>query len=362
MANKDYYEILGVKKGTSTDEIKKAYRSLAKKFHPDKNPNNKSAEERFKDIQSAYDVLSNPQKRTDYDRMKEAQERGFYFDDIGNQFTGFKAEDGRSEARFEDFGGFGDVFSRIFERGERTRTKSRPKRGVDINYELDVPFEKAITGWDTVVSVNREEDCPTCRGTGSHPGTSTQKCPDCGGKRTIQFTQGGSMMSRPCSRCYGRGVIISTPCTTCNGTGHAQQICRIPINIPPGTESGMRIRVPGQGESGVAGGPKGDLYVIPKVMEHRFFKRSGYDLTCEITIDFIQAIMGVTVMVSTIDGKVKLNIPHGTQPGTILRMKGRGVKKPNNSDKGDQLVKVNISLPKSITEKQRELLRQFQEE
>lgn len=322
MANKNHYEILGVKKEASADEIKKAYRSLAKKFHPDKNPNNKNAEERFKDIQSAYDVLGDSRKRADYDRMTEAQERGFYFDDMGNTFSGFKAGDGRSEDSSDDFVGFGDLFSRMFEQ-KRTRTKSRPKRGTDISYELEVPFEKAITGWDTVVSVSREEDCPTCK---------------------------------------GRGVIISTPCTTCNGTGHTQQMRSIPVNIPPGTESGMRIRIPGQGESGVAGGPKGDLYIIPRVMEHRFFKRNGYDITCEITIDFIQAIMGVAIMVSTIDGKVKLNVPPGTQPGNILRMKDRGVKKSNDSGRGDQLVKVNVSLPKSITERQRELLKKFQDE
>ena len=369
MTNKNYYEILGVKKEASADEIKKAYRSLAKKFHPDKNPNNKNAEERFKDMQSAYDILSDSHKRADYDRMMEAQERGFYFDDMGNVFhvppyngrtdTGFKAEEGQASS--DDFVGFGDLFSRIFEL-KRTRTKSRPKRGTDISYELEVPFEKAITGWDTVVSVSKEEDCPTCKGTGTRPGTGTQKCPECNGKGTIQFIQGNSSMTRPCSRCYGRGVIISTPCTTCNGTGHIQQMRGIPVNISPGTESGMRIRIPGQGGSGVAGGPKGDLYIIPRVMEHRFFKRNGYDITCEITIDFIQAIMGVAIMVSTIDGKAKLNVPPGTQPGTILRMKDQGVKKSNDSGMGDQLVKVNISLPKSITERQRELLRKFQNE
>jgi len=361
MANKDYYEILGVKKESTADEIKKAYRSLAKKFHPDKNPNSKTAEDRFKNVQMAYDVLCDQQRRADYDRMKEAQERGFYFNDMGNAFTGFRTEDGRSEVRFDDFGGFGDLFSRIFEQ-KRSRTKSRPKRGTDISYELEVPFEKAITGWDTVVSVSREDDCPTCRGTGARPGTSPQKCPDCDGKGTIRFTQSNSSMTRPCSRCFGRGVIISTPCTTCSGSGHFQQMRRIPVNIPPGTETGTKIRIPGQGESGVAGGPKGDLYIIPRVMEHRFFKRNGYDITCEITIDFIQAIMGVAIMVSTIEGKVKLIIPPGTQPGTILRMKDRGIKKSNETDKGDQLVKVNIFLPKSITERQRELLRQFQEE
>lgn len=363
MSGKDYYEILSVSKGSSADEIKKAYRSLAKKYHPDKNPKNKSAEDRFKNIQEAYDILGDPKKRSNYDRIREAEERGYYFNGSGDVFTGFNgANDGYSVPKFDDFGGFGDLFSRIFDRGERTRSsRQRPKRGTDISYELEVPFTKAIKGWETVISVSREEDCPTCRGTGAKPGTTTQRCPECGGKGTINLSQAGRPLEKTCPRCHGHGKIISVPCSTCSGTGYIQQMRRIPVTIPPGTENGTKIRVPGQGEVGISGGPRGDLYIIPRVGEHRFFKRRGHDIFCNITIDFVQAITGVTVMVSTIDGKVKLNVPSGTQPGTVLRLKERGIKKPDGNE-GDQLVKIDVSLPKNITEKQRELLKQFQEE
>lgn len=362
MSKKDYYEILGVNKNSSIEEIKKAYRKLVKKYHPDKNPNNKSAEEKFKDVQEAYDILSDPKKRSEYDGICEAAERGFRFDNSGNFFSGEPFGSRRSSSIFEDFGGLGDLFSRIFDRGERVRSsRYGPTRGADINYELDIPFEKAITGWDTIITIQRDEDCPTCRGTGAHPGSGTQRCPICGGKGTIQSFQGEFSLSRPCSRCYGRGTIISVPCKTCSGKGQIKQTRRIPVKIPSGIENGMRIRVPNQGEAGISGGPEGDLYIIPRIMEHRFLKRKGDDIYCEITIDFIQAILGVTIMITTIDGKVRLIIPPGTQPGTMLRLKGRGVKKADGSGRGDQYVKVNVSIPKEVNSKQKELLKQFQE-
>jgi len=360
MAKRDYYEVLGVKENTSAADIKKAYRALAKKYHPDKNPNDEVAEERFKEIQEAYDVLGDPEKRAEYDQLKEAERRGFSgfdFGDLGDVFS----RGGRGDRRTGfDFGGLGDLFSRFFDRGERVRSsRYGPTRGADITAELDVPFEKAISGWETVVTVQREEDCPTCRGTGAHPGTSTQTCPECGGSGTIQSVQGGFALSRPCPRCYGRGTIISVPCRTCGGRGQVQQTRRISVKIPPGVDDGMKIRVPGQGEIGVAGGPRGDLYIIPRIIGHRFFKREGDDIYCDVTIDFIQAILGVTLMVSTIDGKVRLKVPPGTQPGALLRMKGRGIERRDGTGRGDQFVKVNVSLPKYITPKQRELLEQL---
>jgi len=362
MAKRDYYEVLGVKKSASADEIKKAYRALAKKYHPDKNPNDKVAEERFKEIQEAYDVLSDAQKRAEYDQLREAEQRGFSFGDIGDAFSRGRSSSGRSGFGFENLGGLGDLFSRFFDRGERVRSsRYGPTRGADITAELDVPFEKAISGWETVVTVQREEDCPTCRGTGAHPGTSTQTCPECGGKGTIQSVQGGFALSRPCPRCYGRGTIIEVPCRTCGGRGQVQQTRRISVKIPPGVDDGMKIRVPGQGEAGVAGGPRGDLYIVPRIIGHRFFRREGDDIYCDVTIDFTQAILGVTLMVSTIDGKVRLKVPPGTQPGALLRLKGRGVKRRDGTGRGDQFVKVNVSLPKYITPEQRELLKQFRE-
>jgi molecular chaperone DnaJ len=362
MAKRDYYEVLGVKKDASADEMKKVYRALAKKYHPDKNPNDKVAEERFKEIQEAYDVLSDPEKRAEYDQLKEAERHGFNFGDIGDIFSRGRKGNRRTGFGFEDFGGLGDLFSRFFDRGERVRSsRYGPTRGNDITFELDVPFEKAISGWETTIAVPREEDCPTCRGTGAHPGTSTQTCPECGGKGTIQSVQGGFALSRPCPRCYGRGTIIEVPCRTCGGRGQVQQTRRISVKIPPGVDDGMKIRVPGQGEAGVAGGPRGDLYIIPRIMGHRFFKREGDDIYCDVTVDFIQAILGITLMISTIDGKVRLKIPPGTQPGALLRLKGRGVKRRDGTGRGDQFVKVNVSLPKYITPEQRELLKQFRE-
>ncbi len=362
MAKKDYYEVLGVEKDASADEIKKSYRSLAKKYHPDKNPNDKVAEEHFKEVQEAYDVLGDPQKRTEYDQLRDAERRGFSFRDMGDIFSRGRRGGTRTGFGFEDLGGLGDLFSRFFDRGERVRSsRYGPTRGNDITIELDVPFENAISGWDTIVTVPREEDCPTCRGTGAQPGTSTQTCPECGGSGTVQSVQGGFALSRPCPRCYGRGTIIEVPCKTCEGRGQLQQTRRISIKIPPGVDDGMKIRVPGQGEAGVAGGPRGDLYIIPRIMGHRFFRREGDSIYCDVTIDFTQAILGVTLMVSTIDGRVRLKIPAGTQPGALLRLKERGIKRRDGS-RGDQFVKVNVSLPKYITPKQRELLEQFKEE
>lgn len=362
MAKKDYYEILGVKKNAKAEELKKAYRALAKKYHPDKNPGDKAAEERFKEIQEAYDVLKNSQKRVEYDQLREAEKRGFNFGDMGGGFARDRNSGRRSGFNFEDFGGLGDLFSRVFDRGERVRSsKYGPTRGSDITLELEVPFGKAISGWDTVIAVPREEDCPVCRGTGAQPGTSTETCPECKGTGTVQSVQGGFALSRPCPRCYGRGTIISVPCRTCGGKGQMQQTRKISVKIPSGVHDGMKIRVPGQGETGVAGGPRGDLYIIPRIKGHHFFRREGDDIYCDVTVDFIQAILGVTLMVSTIDGKVKLKILPGTQPGALLRLKGRGVKRKDGTGKGDQFVKVNVSLPKYITPEQRELLEKFQQ-
>lgn len=362
MAKKDYYETLGVKKNADAGAIKKSYRSLAKKYHPDKNPDDKAAEEKFKEIQEAYGVLSDSQKRSEYDQLKEAESHGFNFGDMGEgAFRGRRA-DRRAGGGFEDFGGLGDLFSRIFDRGERVRSsRYGPTRGSDVSVELDVPFEKAVSGWDTVITVPSEEDCPTCKGSGAQPGTSTETCPECKGTGTVQSVQGGFALSRPCQRCYGRGTIISVPCSTCAGKGQVRQTRKISVKIPPGVDNGMKIRAPGQGEAGVSGGPRGDLYIIPRIRGHRFFRREGYNIHCDVTIDFVQAILGVTIMVATVDGKVKLKIPPGTQPGATFRMKERGIKRKDGTGKGDQLVKVSVSLPKDITPEQRALLEQFRE-
>lgn len=356
MINKDYYKILGVKQNASAEDIKKAYRNLAKKFHPDKNPNDKNAEERFKDIQEAYDVLSDEKKRAEYDSLIRS---GFV-----TTTTRFSRSSptGCSESNFfEDFGGLGAFFSRIFERATKANAR-RPTRGDDIEYNLDIPIDKAVNGWDTIITIQQEDNCPECKGTGAQPGTKVQKCPTCRGTGSVQVMQGGTQVSRPCFRCYGRGVIILVPCNTCKGKGDIPRMRNIRVKIPPWTQEGMKIRVPGQGKPGIAGGPRGDLYIIPRILDSQLFKRKGDDIYCEVSIDFIQAIMGTTVMVSTVDGKVKLTIPPGTQPGAVLRIKGHGMKKQDGIGRGDQYVTVNVSLPKKITPRQRELLRQFQQE
>jgi molecular chaperone DnaJ len=366
MPQKDYYEILGLSEKAGDEEIKKAYRRLAKKYHPDANPNNKMAEQKFKEISEAHEVLSNPQKRKQYDQLRQMGQRGF----AGSEgFRGFEDVFSRRGGKgrtftFEDLGGFGDLgdlFSNIFDMGETTRRKRwGPQKGADLYAEVEIPFDLAISGGKTPVEMKKEEACSVCKGTGAKPGTTLSTCPECGGTGMVSFGQGGFAVSRPCPRCLGRGNIITTPCPQCGGRGQISSQKRILINIPAGINDGTQLRLRGQGQPGTAGGPAGDLIVKVNVGRHRFFERRGKDVYCKVPINVAQATLGSKIRVRTLDGKVDLRIPPGTQSGTKLRLRGKGVEV--NGSRGDQYVEVLVEIPQSMSEKQKRLMEEFARE
>ena len=363
MAQKDYYEILGIGENATGDEIKKAYRRLAKKYHPDANPNNKMAEEKFKEVSEAHEVLSNPQKRQQYDQLRQMRQRGFTgFEGSEDIFSGRRGK-GRSFS-FEDLGGFGDMgdlFSKIFDMGETTRRQRwGPQKGTDLYAEVEIPFDLAISGGKTTIELRKEEACPLCRGTGAQPGTSLSTCPECGGTGMVSFAQGGFAVSRPCPRCLGRGRIISTPCSQCGGRGQVFGKRRISISIPAGINDGAQLRLRGQGQPGTAGGSAGDLMVKVNVGRHRFFERRGKDVYCTIPINLAQATLGSKIRVRSIDGRVDLKIPLGTQSGTKFRLRGKGVEV--NGSRGDQYVEVVVDIPRKLSEKQKKLMEEFAKE
>lgn len=361
MPKKDLYEILGVKKGSSADEIKRAYRALAKKYHPDANPGNKVAEERFKEISQAYDVLSDPQKRKQYDQMKDA---AYSFDFGPGGFGGFQQGGGKGFS-YQDFGGFGDlgdIFGSFFDKGSRYRQgRYGPRKGEDITYEIEIPFEDAIKGGQRTINVPREETCVACGGSGARPGSKQSVCPECRGAGTVSISQGGFAFSRPCPRCYGRGHIIQQPCQACNGNGTVSHQKRISVTIPPGVDNGSKIRIAGQGEPGTGGAPPGDLILIVRLGSHRFFERKGQNISCEVPVNFAQAALGSKMRVRTLDGAAMVNIPPGVQTGTSLRLKGRGVESAGGQ-RGDMFVKIKVATPRNLTPHQRRLFEEFARE
>lgn len=358
MPKRDYYEILGVDRGASQEEIKKAYRRLARQYHPDLNPGNKEAEEKFKEIQEAYDVLSDPEKRSRYDQFGHAGVEGGA--GAGSGPGGF----GGFDFGGAGFGGFDDILDMFFGEALGGRRRRRgPERGADVRLDLDISFEEAAFGTEKEVGVPRLERCPDCGGSGAAPGTGPVTCPACGGSGQVTITQrtplGYYQTIRTCQQCQGMGTIISHPCKTCRGRGQVQRTRKIRIKIPPGVDTGARLRLAGEGEAGERGGPPGDLYVYINVLPHKVFRREGFDILCEVPISMVQAALGDEIEVPTLEGKAHLIIPEGTQSGTSFRLKGKGIPRLNGAGRGDQHVVVRVVIPKDLTEREKELLREF---
>ncbi len=360
---KDFYQVLGVPDTATADEIKKAYRRLAKQYHPDANPNNPQAAERFKGISEAHGVLSDAEKRKQYDQMRRLgafDSGGFRRGGAGSR-AGQGGGSGAPEQEFDlsDFGAFGlgDIFSSIFGKGRREETVASEERETVV----EIPFRVAALGGKVPVRLQVHETCPTCTGSGAAPGAKLTTCPECNGRGTVTFGQGGFAVSRPCPQCRGRGKIPSTPCPTCGGAGEVRTDREVLITVPAGTESGAKVRLRGQGQSGTPGAPAEDLVVIFQVQPDRFFRRDGLDIICEVPINLAQAVFGSRLRVRTLDGKkVVLKIPPGTQAGRKFRVKGLGIEKGGR--KGDQLVQVQVQIPEKLNPEQEELMRKFAEQ
>ena len=369
MAEKrDYYEVLGIGKNATDAEIKSAYRKLAKKYHPDLNPGDKEAEEKFKEVNEANDVLSDPQKRQRYDQFGFAGVDPNYAAANGGGAGGFGGGFGGVDLGdiFGDIfgGGFGGGFSG-FGGGSSTRTANAPRKGHDIQASVILTFEEAAHGCSKKITINRQDTCPDCGGTGAAKGTSPETCPDCGGRGyvvTQQRTPFGVMQSQqPCSHCGGRGTIIRNPCKTCRGTGKTAARKSLEINIPAGIDDDQNIALRGQGDAGSNGGPAGDVIVHVSVKADPMFERDGYDVTIHVPITFSQAVLGDDVEVPTVDGRIVQHIPEGTQSGTKFRLRGQGIQYLNGRGRGDQYVIVDVEIPKKVTRAQREALKAFED-
>jgi molecular chaperone DnaJ len=352
VAKRDYYEVLGVSRGASDEELKKAYRKLALQHHPDRNPDDPSAEERFKEASEAYAILSDAAKRRAYDQ--------FGFQGVGaGGAPGFGAD-------FGDLGSFTDLFNDLFGDifGARTtgRRRTRGQRGADLRYNLEIELADVLNGLDSKITIPKMRPCKSCDGSGAKPGTSRTACERCRGTGQVVFQQGFFRISRPCDACAGEGEVIRDRCPECRGAGRVEGRQTISVRIPPGVEEGTRMRVAGEGEAGIAGGPPGDLYVVLSLKRHPFFERDGADLHCEVPIPFVQAALGAEIEVPTLEGKVKLRIPEGTQSGKVLRLRGKGLPLLHSSNRGDQHVHIFVEVPSKLTARQRELLDQFASE
>ena len=359
MSKRDYYEVLGVSKTATQDELKKAYRKLARKYHPDLNKDNEEAAEKFKECNEAYSVLSDDQKRAQYDQFGHA---AFENGGMGGG-GGFGGAGG-----FGGFGGSGmeDIFDMFFGgQGGRggNRAKSGPQRGADLRFDLEISFEEAAFGLEKEINLYRDETCDHCHGEGAEPGSKVESCPECNGTGYVRFTQNtmfGQMVNeRPCSRCKGEGKIISEPCKECRGKGTVKRNKKLKVKIPAGVDNGSRLRVSGEGEAGAKGGPNGDLYVYLYVKPHKFFERDGTTVLCEVPINIVQATLGADIKVPTLDGQVTMKVPEGTQPGKILRLKGKGIPSLRGGGRGDQLVRIKVVVPTKLSDKQKDALRKF---
>ena len=359
MAEKrDYYEVLGLKKGASEADIKKAFRKMALKYHPDKNPGDKTAEEKFKEVNEAYGILSDPEKKKMYDQFGHAGvDPNAGFGGAGGGFGGFS---GSYDDIFDMFGNmFGGGFGGFGGRAQR----NGPMKGRDLQKAMTITFEEAAFGVKKDITVNKHVECSNCHGSGAAPGTSKQQCPKCGGSGQIHTTQrtpfGQFSNVSPCDRCGGTGEIIETPCPECGGSGHIRKNVTIQVNIPAGVDNDSIIPLRGQGEPGVNGGPAGDLYIVIRVKPHKVFKRKGSDLQLEIPISFDQAALGAEIVVPTLEEKIKYKVPAGTQPGTRFRIKGKGVPNVRNRRKSDLYIKVNLEVPTKLNSEQKKAVEQM---
>ncbi|CAF0700802.1 molecular chaperone DnaJ [Candidatus Methylacidithermus pantelleriae] len=358
---RDYYEVLGVSRDASPEEIKKAYRRLAIQYHPDKNPGDKQAEERFKEIGEAYEVLSDPEKRAAYDRYGHAA-----FDPTMRPGAASPGFHDPFEIFREVFGGssfgegiFGNLFEEVF--GASDRGSSHSRRGRDLYHELELSFEESVKGCEKEITLSKWDTCSQCQGEGIEPGSRLIRCPSCGGRGQLQFSRGFLVIAQTCPRCYGSGRVVERSCAACNGEGRVRRQTRVRVKVPAGVEDGTRLRLSGYGEAGIHGGPPGDLLVEIKVRHHDLFTRQGKDLVCEVPISFVQAALGGEVRVPTLDGEVTLRIPPGTQSGRVFRIKHKGVADLHGGGPGDLLVKVYIEVPTQLTPQQRALLQAFAE-
>jgi molecular chaperone DnaJ len=350
------YDTLGVKKGASADEIKKAYRKLAAKYHPDRNPGDASSEERFKDVQSAYDVLADPEKRKQYDRFGSVNGRpgaGPDFDprnfNFGGNFT------------VGDLGDLGDLFGGLFNRGGAARTQRRqPLRGSDVEAVVNLSFEDSLRGLEVKVPVDVDVACRECGGTGAQPGTAPVICPECNGRGVVSESQGLFALSQPCPRCRGNGTVIEKPCHRCHGSGRERRTKTYTVKVPAGAKDGTRIRVKGKGEAGANGGDPGDLHVVTRVEPSKLYERRGDDLVVEVPVTFSEAALGATVEVPTPEGPVSLKIPAGSQDGKLLRIRGRGAPRLKGGGRGDVLARLRVTVPTKLSKQERQLLEELQ--
>jgi molecular chaperone DnaJ len=357
MAKRDYYEVLGVSKGASDDEIKKAYRKLAVKFHPDKNPGDKAAEESFKELGEAYEALSDQQKRAAYNQYGHAA-----FDPRQRASWGGGFGGGGFHDPFDIFrevfggGGGGSIFENIF---GGNQDPSGPQRGDDLRYDLEITLEEAALGCEKEISVTKLDKCETCEGSGAEAGSKLKTCTTCGGRGQVLTSRGIFSIAQTCPHCKGQGRLLEKPCKTCHGDGKKQRASKIKLRIPAGVEGGSRLRSQGNGEAGFRGGPAGDLYVFLNVKRHEIFSRDGDDLLCEIPVSFVQATLGAEIEVPTLEGSATVKIPTGTQPGTLLRLKGRGVKNLQGYGQGDLHVRVQVEVPAHLNSAQKAKLHEF---
>ena len=345
---KSPYDVLGVAKNASQDDVKKAYRKLARRYHPDKNPDDKEAEERFKEVQGAYDVVGDPEKRKQYDTFGSANGRA----GPGGGFT-WNASDG------VDFGNLGDLFGGLFGAGGRGGAQPRGQRGNDVEVPVNLSFEDSLAGVETKIPVALELACHRCHGSGAKPGTAPKVCPQCGGRGVVAESQGFFALQHPCPRCRGNGSIVEEPCPNCRGAGRERRTKRYTVKIPAGVKNGSRIRLKGKGEAGWGGGPAGDLYVVVHVEPSKIFHRRGDDLVVDVHVPFVDAALGTTASVPTPDGQVSVKIPAGSEDGKLLRVRGKGAPHLKGGGRGDVIARVKIEVPKKLSKRERELLEEL---